>query len=397
MAAPAHYIRSIHTSFTNAPHSLVAPRSASSAWSTTTTQQSAYGGYTQPRRSSAGPKASLTSGYTAGYNALGATAGSNGGAIMNTHNTHSYTHHLQNPAAHAQGQGYQGQTQRGRRVQEQQQQQGQRGAGVQGGRRRSVSIRMPPTYSYSSANPSALAASSQQPSRPVSPSQLSAAAPVFTPRQALIQEATSMATAATSAPTRTSSPAVTPVTMVKKEKPTYKFDPFADDDADGDVSMSASVSSADALTSAFGPYELQTIHIPPAAPRDIARYSSPSRSPSPPSTSLAAPEPEHLSAPPPTPKLSAAPLPPTTASEPLLTSDPFSTTQSYSQSSAPTTIVNRPRDDYLARIVAGLLLQRQMSGRPRRRAVYASGCGGVGMYRKSRLSAGWVGAGIGEA
>jgi hypothetical protein len=212
---------------------------------------------------------------------------------------------------------------------------------------------------------------------------------VFTPRQALIQEATSTAAAATSAPTHVT--AVTPVTMTK-EKPTYKFDPFADDDAESDVSSITSASAADVLTSAFGPYELQTIHIPPAAPRDIARYSSPSpapsRSPSPPSASLAL-EREPLSAPPPTPKLSAAPLPPT-ASEPLLTSDPFSTTQSYAQSaSAPATIVNRPRDDYLARIVAGLLLQRQMTGRPRRRAVYASGCGGAGMYRKSRLSAGW--------
>lgn len=311
---------------------------------------------------------------------------------MNTHNTHSYTHHLQNPSTYPQGQAYAGQTQVGRKGQ----QQGQRPAAAQGGRRRSVSIRMPPTYSYSNANPSALATPASQPSRPVSPSQLSAAAPVFTPRQALIQEATSM-TAAASAPTLASAPAVTPVTMTKKEKPTYKFDPFADDDVDGDVSASGSLSSADAVTSAFGPYELQTIHIPPAAPRDIARYSSPSRSPSPPSALFAAPESEPISAPPPTPKLSAAPLPSTTtsaASEPLLTSDPFSTTQSYSHS-AP--IVSRPRDDYLARIVAGLLLQRQMTGRPRRRAVYASGCGGMGMYRKSRLSAGWVGAGIGEA
>ncbi|KAF8179646.1 hypothetical protein BJ912DRAFT_640460 [Pholiota molesta] len=222
---PAHYIRTIHTSFT-AAH----PRNSPSAWASA----AASPRYTPTHTPTQKDKDTHLQQHQPLQNATQFNQYQHpapqhpqytpqAGVSINTHNQHTYTHHLYAlhggyppyPAGAGQGQGLR---------------KGAAGAG--GGRRRSVSIRMPPTYGPHRGRPA----------------------------------------------------------------PAYKFDPFADDEgavpvpasvtspltggtqANRAASQMAEEQPLQRNVKASAPY---TIHIPAAQPTEIQQYTPPPASPRP--------------------------------------------------------------------------------------------------------------------
>ncbi|KIM49890.1 hypothetical protein M413DRAFT_6715 [Hebeloma cylindrosporum] len=174
---------------------------------------------------------------------------------------------------------------------------------------------------------------------------------------------------------RSASIRVPPPSFVPTHAPppqTYKFDPFGDEplssSSETSVMPLSSGSQANRISSSEAPAEPETtrgsapytIHIPPAQPIEIQRYSSPPRSPRPASRAL----------------------PPKAAS--LISLGPISPPRS----SPPPADVIVPRQQSsggpnLSKIVAGILLNRVHAvGKPMRRRVLPKGQG----YRKSCLS-----------
>ncbi|KJA16824.1 hypothetical protein HYPSUDRAFT_58004 [Hypholoma sublateritium FD-334 SS-4] len=324
-AAPAHYIRTIHTSFT-AAH----PRSAHAApaaWAVRAAPKDReHAPHPHPHHHQYQQQPLQVPAYPAQP------------VSISTHNAHYYTHHLQAPAPPNSPSAVPVRRRAGAPA-------AAAGAGPSpagaGGRRRSVSIRMPPTY-----------------------------APASRGRPAGAQG--------------------------------YKFDPFADDEAPAaPLSVTSPLSGGFAANRqqapAYGsgnaaPY---TIHIPAAQPTEIEQYTPapPARSARPARLRSLIPINGPLPGTAPTTLSSTTTLSTTTTTRPsspppapsartTLTRSPSPPTSTPTRMSAP------PQAPNLSKIVAGILLNRVHAvGKPMRRRVLAGGAGaGAAGYRKSCLS-----------